>query len=190
MNRKANTPGRARLPARAAQLSRPALRDEGTVPPLRLRAARQFRLLARAALLLLAAAMLLAAPGLGAQQFPITGNANDFNSVEYYGAPHQQDIKRLFSGAEAQPLPGGLLLVKKAKIEMFDLNGKLRMVAEAPACIYDPVNFVANSAGEVHVRTGDGQLKIDGEGFLWRQNDSVFTISNQVETVIDRTPKR
>ncbi|HEY1790132.1 MAG TPA: hypothetical protein VGJ73_18440 [Verrucomicrobiae bacterium] len=140
------------------------------------------------AALLLATAIILAAPSVRAQQVPISGSANDFNSVEYYGAPHQQDIKRLFSGAEAQPLAGGLLLVKKVKIEMFDLNGKLQLVAEAPECIYDPVNVVANSPGEVHLRTGDGELQIDGEGFIWQQNESVFTISNQVETVIDRKP--
>jgi hypothetical protein len=138
------------------------------------------------ALLSLAAAIVLASLHVHAQQFPISGSANDFNSVEYYGAPHQQDIERLFSGAEAQPLPGGLLLVKKVKIEKFDLTGKLQLVAEAPECIYDPVNNVANSSGEIHMRTGDGQLKIDGEGFLWRQNDSMFTISNQVETVFDQ----
>jgi hypothetical protein len=125
-----------------------------------------------------------------AQQLPIAGGASDFNSVEYYGPPHQQDIKRLFSGAEAQPLPGGLLAVKNVKIELFDLTGKLQLVAEAPECVYDPVNVVANSPGEVHVHSGDGQLKIDGKGFLWRQNDSIFTISNRVETVIDRIPKR
>ncbi|HEV2320405.1 MAG TPA: hypothetical protein VGV18_11685, partial [Verrucomicrobiae bacterium] len=128
-------------PRATSSLAGPAAADEGAVPRLRMRGAGQFRLVTRVALLLSATAMLLAAPGLGAQQFPITGSANDFNSVEYYGAPHQQDIKRLFSGAEAQPLPGGLLLVKKAKIEMFDLNGKLRIVAEAPDCIYDPVNY-------------------------------------------------
>lgn len=163
--------------ARSRQ-SPPALRGEGTISFL----------LWRAALLVFTAAVLLAVTRVQAQQLPISGSANDFDSVEYYGAPHQQDIKRLFSGAEAQPLPGGLLLVKKVKIEMFDISGKLQLVAEAPECIYDPVNVVANSPGEVHLRTGDGQLKIDGEGFLWRQNDSVFTISNQVETVIDRKP--
>lgn len=145
------------------------------------RGARFFILLASAA------AMAWAVPDSRAQQLPIAGGATDFNSVEYYGAPHQQDIKRLFSGAEAEPLPGGLLLVKGVKIEMFDLKGKLQYVAEAPECVYDPVNVVANSPGEVHVRTGNGSLKIDGEGFMWRQDDSVFTISNQVKTVIEKT---
>jgi hypothetical protein len=149
----------------------------------------QSRVLTAAALLALAA-LIPAEPNVLAQQLPIAGGASDFNSVEYFGAPHQQDIKRLFSGAEAQPLPGGLLLVKQVKIEMFDLSGKLQLVAEAPECVYDPVNVVANSPGEVQVRTGDGQLKIQGEGFLWRQNDSIFTISNEVETVIDRTSRQ
>lgn len=148
------------------------------------------RFLTVAALLLSCAAIILPLSRVFAQQLPIAGGASDFNSVEYYGAPHQQDIERLFSGAEAQPLPGGLLLVKKVKIEKFDLTGKLQLIVEAPECVYDPVNIVANSPGEVHVRTGDGEMKIDGEGFLWRQKESTFTISNRVETVIDRTFKR
>jgi hypothetical protein len=163
---------------------------EGAVSRLLSSADYRFRLLTRAAQVLVAVAIILAAPRLPAQQLPIAGGASDFNSVEYYGAPHQQDIERLFSGSEAQPLPGGLLLIKQVKIEKFDLTGKLQLVAEAPECVYDPVKNVANSAGEVHVRSGDGELKIDGEGFLWRQNDSMFTISNQVQTVIERPPKR
>ena len=143
----------------------------------------------RFATLWLAAAMSLAATVNHAQQIPIASGASDFNSVQYYKAPHGQDIERLFSGAEAEPLPGGLLLIKQVKIESFDLTGKLQVVAEAPECIYDPVNNVANSAGEVHVRSGDGKMKIDGEGFLWRQNDSLFTISNQVETIIQGHPQ-
>ena len=141
---------------------------------------------ARRFALLLIAAVPLAATVNRAQQLPIASGASDFNSVQYYKAPHEQDIQRLFSGSEAEPLPGGLLLIKQVKIENFDLTGKLQVVAEAPECVYDPVNGVANSPGEVHVRSGDGKMKIDGEGFLWRQNDSIFTISNQVETVIEK----
>jgi hypothetical protein len=176
--------------------SRPGGDRPGASPRLLAPAAHQFRLptrttcqirlLTRAALLI--GTILLASPRVGAQAIPISGSASDFNSVEYYKPPNQQDIEALFSGTEADPLPGGLLLIKQVKIEKFDLTGKLLLVAEAPDCVYDPVNAVANSPGEVHLRSGDGQLKIDGEGFLWRQNDSMFTISNQVNTVIDRMP--
>lgn len=169
-------PAKCSGPARALQVSRDR-RGAGLLA------------FARAAVLL-TAAIVWAAPLGHAQQLPIVGEASDFNSVEYYEAPHQQDIKQLFSGTDAEPLPGGLLLIKGVKIEHFDPNGKLGWVAEAPECVYDPVNIVANSPGEVHVRSGDGELNIDGKGFLWRHNDSVFTISNQVDTVIERPPKR
>lgn len=170
-----------------SRLSRPAVRDAEAVSRGAVRVLGQFRLLTRAVLLLAAAAIVSFAPR-GLAQVPIGGNATDFNSVQYYGAPHQQDIKILFSGTEADPIAGGLLLVKGVKLERFDLNGKLQLVAEAPECIYDPVNVVANSPGAVHVRTGDGQMKIDGEGFLWRQKESIFTISNQVDTVFEKMP--
>jgi len=122
-----------------------------------------------------------------AEQVPIAGGASDFNSVEYFEPPHQQEIKCWLSGAEADPLAGGLLLVKEFKIEKFNIDGKLQLIAQAPQCIYDPINGVASSPGELHMRTGDGQLQIDGEGFLWRQSDSFLTISNQVQTVIKKT---
>ncbi len=122
------------------------------------------------------------------QQIPAKFNSSDFNSVEYYSeAPHQQQIKRWLSGAEAQSLPGGLLLLKEVKIETFDLNGKLQLVAKSPECTYDPLNGIASSPEEVHMQAGDGQLQIDGKGFMWRQSDSFLTISNQVQTVIEKT---
>jgi len=133
------------------------------------------------------AALLLTAMENEGQPAPAI-NSTDFNSVEYFSdAPHQQEIKRWLSGAEAQSLPGGLLLLKQVKIETFSENGKLQLVAKAPQCIYDPINGIASSPGEVHMETGDGQLQIDGKGFLWRQSGGFLTISNQVQTVIDRT---
>jgi len=123
--------------------------------------------------------------GSRAQQIPVGGDATDFSSVEYYQAPHQQQIKSRMSGAEAEPQEGGLLLIKQLKLEAFDENGKLQFVITAPECVYDPVKGVATSSGELHMRTGDEQLRIDGTGFLWRQSDSLLTISNQVQTVIE-----
>jgi len=34
------------------------------------------------------------------------------------------------------------------------------------------------------MKTADGQFFTEGEGFLWRQNESILTISNRVHTVI------
>jgi hypothetical protein len=129
----------------------------------------------------------MAAVGGRAQEVPVGGNATDFSSVEYYKAPHQQQIKSLMSGAEAEPLEGGLLRIRQLKLEEFDENGKLQYTVTAPECVYDPTKGVANSTGELHMQTGDEQVQLDGKGFLWRQTDSLLTISNQVQTVINTT---
>jgi hypothetical protein len=121
-------------------------------------------------------------------QSNVVGHASDFTSVEYYEAPHQQQIKSRLSGAEASPEPGGLLVVKQLKLETFDLNGKSEIVVDAPECVYDTLNGVATSPGQLQVRTGDGKFHVEGRGFLWRQSDSFLTISNRVRTVIEILP--
>jgi hypothetical protein len=117
-------------------------------------------------------------------------HANDFTSVEYYPTPHQQQMKSRLSGAEAQPLPGGLLAIKQLKLETFGLNGTPEIIVNAPECVYDQLNGIASSPGRLQVRTGDGKFHVEGEGFLWRQSDSFLTISNRVSTVIALGPEK
>jgi len=64
----------------------------------------------------------------GRAQQPASGHANDFSSVEYNEPPHQLLMKSRLAGAEAQPLAGGLLLIKQLKLEMFDTNGVPEMI--------------------------------------------------------------
>ena len=122
--------------------------------------------------------------GVRAQQNGVQ-HANNFTTTEYYEPPHQQQIKSILSGAEALPQPGGLLIIKQLKLETFNLDGKLELTVIAPECIYDTLNGVANSAGHLQVRTGDGKILTAGDGFLWRQSDQKLTISNNVCTVIE-----
>ncbi|MGB7769099.1 MAG: hypothetical protein WBN22_09650 [Verrucomicrobiia bacterium] len=117
-------------------------------------------------------------------------HASDFTSVEYYPAPNQQQMRSRLSGAEAQPLSGGLLAIKQLKLETFGLNGKPEIIVNAPECVYDQLNGTACSPGWLQVRTGDGKIRVEGEGFLWRQSDSFLTISNRVSTVIKLGPER
>jgi len=133
---------------------------------------------------LIFAASCLAVAIVRAQQ-NTAGHASDFSSVEYFEAPHAQQMKTRISGAEASPQPGGLLVIKKLKLEKFDVEGKLEAVVESPECVYDSLNGMANSAGHLQMRTGDGNLRIEGDGFLWRQTNQWLTISNHQHTVID-----
>jgi hypothetical protein len=115
-------------------------------------------------------------------------HASNFSSVEYFEAPYQRQMKSRLSGAEASPQAGGLLLIKKLKLEMFKEDGKLEYEVEAPDCAYDTLKDVARSPGPLQFQTGDGKFRVAGEGFLWRQSDSFLTISNNVRTVIENTP--
>jgi hypothetical protein len=133
-----------------------------------------------------AVSIFTAAPN-GCAQENIAGHASDFTTTEYYDAPHQQQVKSRLSGTEAQPQPGGLLDIKQFKIETFGLDGKPEIIASAPDCTYDTFNGTANSPGHLQVRTGDGKFRVDGDGFLWRQNDSFLAISNNVHSMIDNT---
>ena len=119
-----------------------------------------------------------------AQQTP-----NGFTSVEYFPQPNQTRMKSRLAGAEAQPLPGGLLVIKQFKLETFNTNGSPQAVVEAPECIYDMRNGAANSAGHLQLRSGDGKIRTEGDGFLWRQDDSFLTISNHHHTMIETGPE-
>jgi hypothetical protein len=136
-------------------------------------------------LLLMAGAVLFIFAVRGLAQPGIASGARGFTSVEYYPAPLQQQMRSRLSGAEGQPLPGGLLVIKHLKLETFNTNGSPQAVVEAPECTYDTFHYTASSAGHLRLQTGDGKIRTDGDGFLWRQDDSLLTISNNVHTVIE-----
>jgi hypothetical protein len=138
----------------------------------------------RASLAAGAGLLFAVAPGVHAQQNGVQ-QANNFTSTEYYGPTNQQQIKSILSGAEALPQPGGLLIIKQLKLEMFNPEGRLEWIVNAPECVYDTFKGVANSSGHLEVRSGDGKFRTEGDGFLWRQSEQKLNISNNVCTVIE-----
>jgi hypothetical protein len=122
----------------------------------------------------------------GRAQETLSGHASDFTSVEYFDAPNEKQMKTRLSGTDALPLPdnNGSVRIKNLKLETFNTNGTPGLIIESPACVYDTINGVANSAGPLEVRSADGRFRITGVGFLWRQDDSSLAISNQVDTMI------
>jgi hypothetical protein len=137
---------------------------------------------------LLVAAILFAAVSSERAQQNATGHASDFSSVEYFDPPHQKQMKSRLSGAEAQPEAGGLLAIRQLKLEIFNTDGSVKIIARAPQCVYDTMNGLANSPGKLQLQSGDGKLRVEGDGFLWRQSDSLLTISNNVRTEIESDP--
>lgn len=135
--------------------------------------------------LVLVAALSLAATVLAAPPGANLESATKFSSVEYFEAPHQQQMRTRLSGATATPLPGGLVAIQQLKIERFNANGKLDQVVTAPNCVYDTINGTASSPGPLKLQTGDGNYRVTGDGFLWRQSEQSLNISNNVQTVIE-----
>jgi hypothetical protein len=125
-----------------------------------------------------------------AQQAAPTGHSSDFSSVQYFEPPHQLLMKSRLSGAEAQPLAGGLLVIRQLKLETFDTNGVPGLIVKAPECVYDTVHGLANSPGHLRLETADGSSHVDGDGFLWLQANQKLYISNHVQTVIEPGPKK
>lgn len=106
-----------------------------------------------------------------------------FTSDQYFDPPHQQQLKLRLSGASASPLPGGAQDIRDLKIERYDVAGKLQVVVRAPQCTYALLDGVVYSGGPIELETGDGKMRTEAVGFLWRQDDNSLTLSNQVHSV-------
>ncbi len=134
--------------------------------------------------LMLGTAAVLLAAGLNyAQQIP-AARAKNFTSHTYYEPPNERQMKLKLSGAEASPLPGGLQDIRELTIETYDVSGKTEAIVKAPQCTYSLFDGVASSPGHIELKSGDGRFFTEGDGFLWRQADSLLIISNHVHTVI------
>jgi len=129
--------------------------------------------------------LLLTEPGGIAQEKLPVGHGHDFTTESYFEPPHDRQIKMRLSGAEVTSLPGSLEDIRQMKLETFGVDGKLTMVVRAPQCTFAPFDGLANSRGHIELQTGDGKFHVEGEGFMWRQNEQFLTISNRVRTVID-----
>jgi hypothetical protein len=134
--------------------------------------------------LLLAAILFAVVVRDAAQSLPPLGHATDFSSDFYFDAPNDMKIQTRLSGAEALPLPGGLLNVKQFKVEMFDTNGTMQAAAQAPDCIFALLEKEAHSPGHLKIVSGDGRFQVEGDGFFikWPTNAMSLTLSNNVRT--------
>ncbi|MDB6121050.1 MAG: hypothetical protein JWQ71_43 [Pedosphaera sp.] len=148
-----------------------------------------FKKLSQAVCLCLAATYVLLASGLFAQQTGIT--AKDWKTTDHYPEPNQTRLKTRITGKEAKAPPNGgaLLAMKALKIETFPETGPVapEMIVEAPQCVVNSDTRLVSSDGPLEIHSGDGKMRIEGEGFLWlAKTNSILIISNKVHTIIER----
>lgn len=103
---------------------------------------------------------------------------------DYYGYPNQSKLRTLVQGSSVTPLGTNLYRVKNVHIESFTLAGEPEAIVDAPDCVYDHRTRIASSDGPIKARSADGQMKIEGTGFMLTMTNKSLLISNNVRTVI------
>jgi hypothetical protein len=118
---------------------------------------------------------------------PQIGGRGKNISLPGYDSQNRQNS--LLMAKEAVPKGTQLLELTGVKAETYTYEKGIKvtnLVVHATNCVYDQKGKVAFSAQPVQAQTGDGNLKLQGVGFRYDQNDSKLVLSNQVKAVISR----
>lgn len=134
---------------------------------------------------LLAAATLLV-PFTGLAQFTSGMKINNYSWSDPYPAPHQSQMRFVLTGAEGRPQADNKILLTKVKLESFRQDGEREMTVEAPECIFDDKARTAGSSGRLILQSGDGKLRVEGDGFGCQLAGKILIISNNVRAFIHR----
>jgi lipopolysaccharide export system protein LptA len=120
------------------------------------------------------------------------GAIKGYTVTQYHPAPNFKQLQMKLTGTEAVPLdgPGQRYQVTRPHFQSFQTNGALQVTIETPQCIYDGSDAKArtvSSADKLSMRSGQGDFSIEGKGFLWRQNEKILVISNDVRALVQYT---
>lgn len=140
--------------------------------------------LIRGAMLLLAGAFLSSLPA--PAQFTPGMRISNFSASDPFPAPHYKQMRYVVTGAEGRPQADNKVLLAGVKLETFRVNGDREMIVEAPECIFDDKARTAGSAGKLILQSGDGKLRVEGDGFGCQLANKTLIISNNIRAVIQR----
>ena len=111
--------------------------------------------------------------------------ANNFSTSEYFPPPDYTNLQFKLTAAQGRSLPGDRQLLAQVKLQTFKVTGELELVIDVPECVYDQASRTVGSPGPLRVQSGDGRLRIAGEGFSYRQGESRVVISNRVQATVE-----
>ncbi len=96
----------------------------------------------------------------------------------------------LLTGTGARTQPDGTIFLETARVEHIYPAGptNLPLVIQATRCLVDLRQNRVSSPEELRVTTPDGQLALEGVGFLWLQSTSELVVSNQVRARLRKRP--
>src|SRR5260370_725601 len=76
-------------------------------------------------------------------------------SPEFFDPPHEGQMKWLLQGEEAEPQPGGLVLIKGAQLQKFREHGSKELLIETPQCLFDQSDNSVRSAASLRYEAVD-----------------------------------
>ena len=121
---------------------------------------------------------------LACAQETLPGRIKDFSLPEYFSPPNENRIRAMLRGAEAELRPNMTIVIYQLYAETFRETGERELEIKAPVCHYDSANRLAYSDEALETKTGDGRLVVHGKGFLWRRDDAILIISNDVHCIL------
>jgi len=135
-------------------------------------------------------ALLLCAAAAPAQ-LRVTGTFKNFRFPDYYPDPPpgqtNRPLRTLLQGEEARQVARDKISITGLRIEYYRPDGAIEAVVRASDCLFEVTNRVAHGAGPLSAGSLSNLFSIEGEGFLWRQQDFWLIISNRVVTRFDRS---
>ena len=103
--------------------------------------------------------------------------------LETYEPPFEMQIKTSLEGQQAEPQPGGIILLTEPRLNRFGTNGTLEVQIRSPQCAFDVMKRTVSSTNLLQVELANGRLFMQGRGFTTITNGGLL-LSNDVHTVI------
>ncbi|MCS7338496.1 MAG: hypothetical protein NZ739_09725 [Verrucomicrobiae bacterium] len=123
-------------------------------------------------------------------QDTLPGRIKNFSLPEYFNPPNESRLRALLRGTEAELRADGTIIIHRLHAETFYATGERELEIRAPVCQYDSASRLAQSDGALELQTGDGRLVVRGRGFLWRRDEAILIISNDVYCILKSISSR
>ncbi len=96
-------------------------------------------------------------------------------------------LESLLTGASGVVQSNGMVLLTQPRVRIYADDGGTNLEIASATCVFNNRTKVATGSSPIHVESGDGRLKVDGQSFWWWQTNNNLTVSNQVRAHIHRS---
>ncbi len=135
-------------------------------------------------LLTAALAVLLVRPfPVVAAQSSGTGVAKGF-TLPLYNKTNKLESLLTGAGGDVQ---GGQVFLTEPRVRTYAEGGRTNLDIASANCVFNTRTKIATGSNQIHVRSGDGRLTVDGQAFCWWQTNNNLAVSNQVRAHIHKS---